>query len=170
MKFRDFLKKIFFSFRRKIKVRPQKMKNYIGTNEIFHPKAEKLIGFFLRLLVFARYPISWKLAILQNGEKKFDFPEKQGKYPLWYIKLFVYYHWSQITRKNENWGPFVSSVVEKRPWKFKSQKILMVFLFRSTISLEPFLRFRWSFLQTTENLILFLDKKKEKVWKNFKSL
>ena len=41
------LKKNFFSFRRKIKVRPQKMKNYIGKNEIFHPKAEKLIGFFL---------------------------------------------------------------------------------------------------------------------------
>ena len=58
LKFRDFLKKNFFSFRRKIEVRPQKMKNYIGTNEIFHTKAEKRIGFFLRPLVFARYPIS----------------------------------------------------------------------------------------------------------------
>ena len=58
------------------------MKNYIGTNEIYHTKAEKRIGFFLRPLVLARYPISRKLAILQNGVKKFDFPEKQGKYPL----------------------------------------------------------------------------------------
>ena len=107
-------KKKFFSFRRKIQVRPQKMKNYIGKNEIFHPEAEKLIGYILRPLVFARYPISWKLAILQNGEKKFDFPEKQGKYPLWYIKLFVSYHWTKITHKNENLGPFVSPRVENR--------------------------------------------------------
>ena len=51
-------KKKIFSFRRKIEIRPQKMKNYIGKNEIFHTEAEKRIGFFLRPLVFARYPIS----------------------------------------------------------------------------------------------------------------
>ena len=58
------------------------MKNYIGKNEIFHTEAEKRIGFFLRPLVFARYPISWKLAILQNGVKKNRFSRKAGKIPL----------------------------------------------------------------------------------------
>ena len=38
----------------------------------------------------------------------------QGKYPLWYIKLFFSYHWTKITHKNENWGPFVFPRVENR--------------------------------------------------------
>ena len=126
------------------------------------------ISFFLRPLVFARYPFSWKLAILQNGVKKFDFPETQGKYPLWYIKLFVYYHWSQITHKKENYGPFVSSGVEKGLENSKVEKFLRFFLFRSTISIEPFVRFWWSFLQTADNLIFFLDKKRKSFKKTSK--
>ena len=42
----------------------------------------------------------------------------------------------------------------------------MFFHFQSTISPEPFLRFWWSFLQTTHNLIFLLDKKR----KSFKKL
>ena len=135
---------------------------------LFIPKP-KNSSVFSSTARFRSVPYFMKTGNTAKWRKKFDFPEKQGKYPLWYIKLFVYYHWSQITHKNENWGPFVSSGVEKRPWKLKSQKILKVFQFRSTISPEPFLRFRWSFLQTTDNLILFLDKKRKSL-KNFKIL
>ena len=38
----------------------------------------------------------------------------QGKYPLRYIKLFVFYHWTKITHKNENRGLFVFPRVENR--------------------------------------------------------
>ena len=50
----------------------------------------------------------------------------------------------------------------------KALKILMVFLFRSTISPEQFLRFWWSFLQATDNLLFFLDKKRKSFKKTAK--
>ena len=67
------------SFRRKIEVGPQKIKNYIGTNAFYHCEGEKHIGFFfLRPPVFARYPISGNWQTLQNGVKKFTFPNKDS--------------------------------------------------------------------------------------------
>ena len=52
----------------------------------------------------------------QNAKQKFDFPEKQGKHPLWYIKLFVSYHITKVTNKNKIWGLFSSPGLKKLSW------------------------------------------------------
>ena len=136
--------------------------------KFFIPKQKNSsVFFFDRLFSLATlFHENWQYCKMEK--KKFDFPETQGKYPLWYIKLFVYYHWSQITHKKENYGPFVSSGVEKGLENSKVEKFLRFFLFRSTISPEPFVRFWWSFLQTADNLIFFLDKKRKSFKKTSK--
>ena len=150
-------KKKIFRFVVKSRLDLKKWKTTLEKMKFFIPKQKNSsVFFFDRLFSLATlFHENWQYCKMEK--KKFDFPETQGKYPLWYIKLFVYYHWSQITHKKENYGPFVSSGVEKGLENSKVEKFLRFFLFRSTISIEPFVRFWWSFLQTADNLILLSD-------------
>ena len=69
-------------FRRKIEVRPHKMKNYIGTNEIFHTKAEKRIGFFSSTARFRSVPYFMKTGNTAKwGKKKSIFQKSRENTP-----------------------------------------------------------------------------------------
>ena len=74
-KHRNFATFKFFSLRCEIELVPQNI-NKLHWNKwsFFLFWSHKTNRFFLRLLIFALYLILWKLAILQNGVKKFNFP------------------------------------------------------------------------------------------------
>ena len=60
----QFLNKSFFYFRRKSEFRPQKTNNYDLKCVTFYPETEYDSGCFSPLVVLARYPLLYNLAIL----------------------------------------------------------------------------------------------------------